>query len=317
MGMNLPWQFIVRLILIGSILGLLGCGEVVVHQTDVRDLPDALDAKGSQLDTRNKVRSFLGKPLLDAQSLGVEVYRIAGRDINIPWVIYPAPLPLPGEKVVGFVLVVYDQNDTVVSLKAENWLSRADWLSRTDFRITARNFQFVSYTGYQEPDTLLAPSVSWKELVRTDVPEGHCSLVLVMGLCPMELVFLDEEKIADLLPGVGECGIASTQTEAYKRFILRNIPLGSHRLRVRQETNMKDQEFETEFTCEEGETIYTLLDVISIRDRWWGQRLDGEIAVTKSPPKRLLGIADLYPILWHAGTWYGPMDGGSDASTHQ
>lgn len=308
-------QVIAGWIYISFVFVLFGCvGSVPIHLTEVRNLPDEVRTKLSIADTRQKVRSILGDPLVDAQSLGVEVYRIAGRDIDIPWAIYPVPLPVPGEKVVGFVLVVYDGNDAVIDLEVENWLS-LDSQSHINFRLTASGFQFLNYRGHLEPDTLLGPSVSWEELARDDIPEGNCSLVLVMGLCPMELVILDEMRIADLPPLRQECELISTRYKYHKRFIQRNIPLGNHRLKVRQEPMVKGPELETVFNCEDGKTVYAVLDAISVGE--WLQRLEGEIAVSKSPPKRLLGIDDLYPILWHAGTWYGPVDGGSDTSTHQ
>jgi hypothetical protein len=216
MDMRMVRQVIAGWIYISFVFVLFGCvGSVPIHLTEVRNLPDEVRTKLSIADTRQKVRSILGDPLVDAQSLGVEVYRIAGRDIDIPWAIYPVPLPVPGEKVVGFVLVVYDGNDAVIDLEVENWLS-LDSQSHINFRLTASGFQFLNYRGHLEPDTLLGPSVSWEELARDDIPEGNCSLVLVMGLCPMELVILDEMRIADLPPLRQECELISTRYKYQK-----------------------------------------------------------------------------------------------------
>lgn len=72
-----------------------------VLPTQVRSMSDEVKVKLSRGDSRQRVRSVLGDPLVDARSHGVEVYRKSGRDLPYFWAILPAPLPWPGRKVTA------------------------------------------------------------------------------------------------------------------------------------------------------------------------------------------------------------------------
>ena len=169
----------------------------------------------------------------------------------------------------------------------------------------------------------MGPSVSWEELAGAAVLEGSCSLVLIMGKCQMEKVFLDNNQIADLSPAVPN-----------GTFVQRNISPGKHRLNIRHEHLFKafgdisdssssknaiqatstgsrygivvnDPTFETVFECESGETVYAELDSVPVRAGCW-PRLDGVITTSNHPTWNVVEMGALHPILWQRGTWYGP-----------
>lgn len=260
----------------------------------------------------HEVRSLLGEPLLDARSLGVEVYRKTGRDINFPWVVYPVPLPVPGQKVMVIVLVAYDDQDVAKEIETGFWIPRHAG-DRPDFWITANSFHFVNNFG-SEPDTLLGPSIPWKGFEKMEVIEGKCALVLLMGECVMEQVWLDDHEIADLSPAGAWCG-EYWDNNFYGTYIRMNISPGMHQLDVRQKE--RHSEFRTAFDCDSGETVYAELTADVIHDIWGGFQLKGDISISKKPTKRLIDMGDLCPILWHQGTWYNITDDGSTASPKQ
>lgn len=318
MEMRIARRVIAGLIISGIALIVSGCGTFKTYPADVRYLPLEVEAKLSRGDTRQKVRSVLGKPLVDARSLGLEVYRQTGRDIDIVLPGVAIPMPSPGEKVIVVVLVAYDEQDLVKEIASKSW-----YPGYGNYSITAGEYSFVNFGGYylfagheRSPDTLLAPATTWDELARLAATEGECAIVLLMGDCPMEEVSLDKSQIIDLSPAGGYCnpdlawvhpipdGGLRKESNYYGTFIRRKITPGSHQLNIRQKTIHGN--FETIFACEQGETIYAELEVHTVDDWWYGSRLEGEISIKKSIPNNVVEMGELRSILWHRGTWYGP-----------
>lgn len=286
-------RVIAGLIISGFVFALSGCigGEGVLRQSPIWVFYDEVNANLSRGDTRQKVRSILGDPLLDAQDYRLEVYRKAGRDIDYMWALVPIPIPLPGDKAELIVLVVYDEDDVVKEIETRVWSA-----SRL-MTVAAGGFHFT--TSSSDTQTLLGPSISWKDLAEMKAVDEKCALVLVNGMCAMGQVSLDDHEIVDLsLADVGCRGYFNGT------FIRKNILSGKHHLSVRQ----KHDEFESEFECESGENVYAELEATFIPDWWHGPRLEGTISINKSPYKNLFDMDTLYPILWHRGFWYGPSD---------
>jgi hypothetical protein len=233
----------------------------------------------------------LGEPLLDARSLGLEVYRKTGRDIDY-LLAFGVPIPTPGDKAIVIVLVVYDEDDVVKEIATRHWAGQLSW------KITAGGFHFT--TNYVSgPQTLLGPSITWKDLAEMKAADGRCALVLVNGMCAMEQVSLGNRIIIDLSPAHRLCRGSLNGT-----YIRMDISPGKHHLSVRK----KHSQFETEFECESEENVYVELEATSIPDWWWGKRLEGAISINKSPYKNLIDMGDLHPIIWHRGVWYRPSD---------
>jgi hypothetical protein len=312
MEIQVVQRVIAGLVLSGFVFVVSGCGAISTHPTDVRNLPLEVEAKLSRGDTRQKVRSVLGKPLIDARSLGLEVYRQTGRDIEIWFPGVPIPMPLPGEKITVVVLVAYDEQDLVKEIASKLWYPGSIY---GNCPITAGEYSFVnsggcySFAGQaRSPDTLLAPAITWEELARLATTEGECAIVLLMGDCPMEEVSLDKSQIIDLSPAGGNCNsklaCVREDNNYYGTFIRRRITPGSHQLNIRQKTIHGN--FEKIFACEQGETIYAELEVHTVDDWWYGSRLEGEISIKKGIPNNVVEMGELRPILWHRGTWYGP-----------
>lgn len=315
---------ITGLLLSGLIIVLAGCGTVKTYPSKARELPDTVGTKLSVGDTRQKVRTLLGEPLIVNKSLGLEVYRLTARDIDVDMVLLPIPIPSPSPyKVTAGALILYDEVDKIkdiaVDAMTEDYYdARETQLQFCSFRISAGGYRFVntSASGCDEPHTLIGPSISRDELSQKKPPAGKCSLVLLMNECPMEIVSLDNMQIADLSPAGAECGgFDSTENYHFWTFIQKNISPGAHSLVVRQRTRIKDHDFKANFECKSGETIYAELDVdveykpVYVFGVKWGSEkyIDGELSVSNSPPQNhITSKSVLSPILWHKEKWYGP-----------
>jgi len=297
---------IIGLIFSGFVIALSGCasGEGVWHRTETRHLPDELRTKLSVGDTRKKVHQVLGEPLLDARKLEVELYRKSGRDIDYMWVwVFYAgvALPAPGQKVIVFVMVSYDERDLVKEITTDFWIPGHSH----DYWATAGGYAFVN-SYYNEPETILAPPFTWRELTDKPVDGNRCTLVLLMGECPMEQISLDATNIIDLSPAGGWCGWdrwEQREHSLYGAFLKKEIAPGSHNLSIRQKT--KKGNFGVNFSCEAGETVIAELQASHTADSTFPNlRLQGEISISKNPIKNPLDIDALHPIIWHQDTWY-------------
>jgi hypothetical protein len=309
MATRLVQRVIAGLFFSGFIFALSGCIPVQVTQTEVRDLPDEVRVKLSRGDTRQKVRSVLGDPLIDVRNIGVEVYLQSGRDIymDIVFVLLRLPVPFPGDKFSVITLVVYDENEVVRDIAADLWSHGSVGETWGDnYGITAGEFSFVNIVK-SKPDTILGPPISWQDLAGMAAPEGSCSLVLVMGDCPMEQVSLDANLIADLSPAGDHCvlnmGSPPRKRHFFGTFIQKAIPVGSHRLSIHQGAG--DSDFETDFECAPGEVIYAEIEVQPWGPAWYGGHVAGSISIRKSIPNNVVEMGKLRQILWRKDTWYG------------
>ena len=336
MKMRIVQRVIAALICSAIVFVLSGCMGPI-KETDVRNMPDEVSAVISIGDSQQKVRSILDTPLIDARSLGVEVYRLTGRDIDVPWVPLPLPIPIPGTKAIAFTLVAYDEHGLVKEIAADVW----DRFDSDFFYITAGGYSVLNVldAGYWNKPlgTLLGPALSYEEFVGQVPREGKCALILLNGICPMDIVTLDKSRIAELsyhgeysripypdrtLPATDGMYCSNqdwpTQTNYFfGTFIRRDINPGSHRLNIRQRWYSTD--FETAFECKSGETVYAVLSASTVYgDFWKPNALEGEISISKRPTEKIIKMGALpkhtrlylpnvfSPIIWHQGTWYLP-----------
>jgi len=353
MGKQLPRRIIAALtlsafvfILSGLVFILAGCGIATVHESELWTFPDEVKKKISVGDTRREARTLLGKPLIDARSLGLEAYVFTGRNVGIPWAIYPVPLPLPLEKVTTAALVLYDEEDKITDIAADGMTRELSDVDDTgfqfcSFRVSAGGYHFFNNdVACAEPETLIGPRITLDQISNETGQPGTCSVVFLMGECPMEMISIDNHQVADLSPAGHECRLRDPNfsrakmkevlpPEVYDRlelmreqrepkflwtFIRKNISPGTHRLSVRQATHVKERDFEHVFDCVSGDTVYVELDASKVRySNWWSPwfEVEGDLVIGNTPTSKFTERAEgLSPVLWHKGSWYGPPQGG-------
>jgi hypothetical protein len=295
------WRVISAFILFLYIGALFGCGIITTRPADTRTLVVEVGESLSIGDSRTRVRSMLGTPLIEATSIGVEVYRRSGRDTDIS--ALPLPIPVPGQVVISNVLITYDEHDLVKEIARDLWIPDHS----TEFLIHANGYSFVNIYD-SKPDTLLAPPLTYDDFTKLPVPENECAIVLLMGECPMEYIRIDNEAVIDLSPAGGYCDYDTHWVRRghnlYGAFVMRYVAPGSHRIDVRQRTKFGD--FNAVFECDAGETVYVELEAKdTVPDTWHGVRLEGALLVSKKPTQIMLDTGIFHLILWHQGNWYG------------
>ena len=116
----------------------------------------------------------------------------------------------------------------------------------------------------------------------------------------MERAPFDGQQVVDLaLENMGLHNLHGT-------FLGIAIGPGKHRLSVQQESYRGD--FEAEFECHGGETVYAELDAFHVSDAWWDTRISGAVTMSRAPPNKHTHREGLRPIIWHHSTWYRELD---------
>ena len=310
------------LVCVVSVFVLNGCADVIgSHRTQVRDMPAKIEHKLSPGDTRQKVRALLGQPLIDSRRLGVEVYQLTGRDLDIIlFAILPAPVP--GTKVIVTVLVVYDHHDIVKNIASGLWENNISKPKLSEVWVNAGGFSFTNLSPHPfiPPDTLIGPPISRKEFTTEPITSGRCALIFLPNDCLNGKVSLDSSLFADFKylgrdlgrgfgRGLGRGGLCFSPSHTkydtfHKLFIRKEIAPGHHELSVHE--RILHGEFERTFVCRQGETHYAQLEVQNIIRNWWVDRLEGSLTINTTVPDRIAEVDELRPILWHRGLWYVP-----------
>ena len=131
---------------------------------------------------RADVHALLGEPWLANEPLGVEVYRLEGKQRNMAVVFAPYPVPLPSfsDKLQVYTLVSYDAEGFVAARASE--YVQAAMPDRPTLVVRAGDLEFV----HERPDTV---SVSLDHYLRTLA--GHtaapaCTLLVGCGGARLE-----------------------------------------------------------------------------------------------------------------------------------
>ena len=287
---------------------LSACGGTLYERET--DLPEYLSKTNSISigETRQKVRSVLGEPLLDLKTLKLEVYRKSGRDIAVLWVFLPwVPVPTWGDKDVAVVLVLYDEQGKIREVSSQLWEGERFGFEAAS--VDAGGFSFVNIS-HKPPATLLSPPITSQDLVNIENNHKLCSLIFVMDRCPMQTIFLDGYEIADF-PNVGAyCDVYGGFHDRFNQILFDallwiQIEPGGHGINIRQrKTSVGD--FEKSFECRPGEIVFTKLRGTQfVPDAWYVRRLEGSIHTTNDITDILSGLEGARFILWHEGSWYG------------
>jgi len=307
MEMRLFQLLIAGLFFSGLVCILPGCGTLYEQKSDVPNFPDEVTSTIAIGDTRQKVHSSLGEPLVDAPDHGLEVYRRSGSDFAVGWIIAPwVPLPIWSDKTVVVVLILYDDQEIVRDISVGTWEQ-----TRHRFETKAVNadgFTFINMS-HKEPATLLSPPISSKGLVASKKDKGTCSLILVGGNCPMEKILLNGHLIADFPYAGFDCSIEDSAYQARRHILKGNllwkrIESGNNKINIRQRMFMGN--FEKTFECKPGEIVYArLIGRKWHREPWTFHHLEGDIHITKDDPDNPTEYDGARFILWHSGTWFG------------
>lgn len=279
---------------------LSACTPDYIHMPiELRDFP--AESRYSHFppfpgDTQEKVLSVLGEPLIDAKKLGIQVFHHIA-----PQGMYYETFDIHGDVHI-FTLVSYDESDSVNSRSH----IRFPWESST----TLNGFSFVGI-GRSMPQTLLGPPFTSKKLLGTVTSISSCTIIFLFTDCPMAKVSVDNVEVIDLgFLGSVYCRQELDQRERrehnyYGTYIKKEIPSGSHKIEMRK--GRWDKKFETNFECDDGETIFTEFAVKGFeKSLWHGIEPVGVISIHKSFPESVIEEDTLRPILWHGGVWYGP-----------
>jgi hypothetical protein len=90
--------------------------------------------------TRDEVHALLGAPWLASEPLGVEVYRLQGKQ-HVLMLIVAVPMPVPGDTIEAYSLVVYGQSGKVTATASD--VVQAEVGGAGNVVLRAGEFQFA------------------------------------------------------------------------------------------------------------------------------------------------------------------------------
>jgi len=180
-------------------LGLTGCATDVQVGKPTIDI-ELVETQAAGIvpgrSNRADVHALLGEPWLANEPLGVEVYRLEGKQRNMAVVFAPYPVPLPffSDKLQVYTLVSYDAEGSVAA-KASEYVQAA-MPDRPTLILQAGDLEFV----HQPPDTL---SVSLDHYLRALA--GHAmapACTLLIGCDGIRLEDADDQAICASAAGL-------------------------------------------------------------------------------------------------------------------
>lgn len=281
----------VAIALTAAAIALAGCAAAMPVGKPSVDMPAEM-ARSAEFDThpstRADVHAKLGEPWLASEALGVEVYRLQGKQHNVLVVFAPWPVPVPNfsDKLEVYTLVVYDA-DGRVAARASGF-AQAPFPEPSTVILRAGEFEFV----HELRDTLSVSLDRYRQLRAASAAGPACTVLAGCDGAPaaevganrycicMANLVLDDGKPrvltmarpaviprsriseADCLnsgPGYSAFGSPGSGACVYTSHTLYPLSLapGSHRLRF--SLKAKDPGAAVELACRSGEVNFATL----------------------------------------------------------
>lgn len=282
-----------------GVVALVGCaGEIPVHESSV---PKQFEQDTTAItigDTdRAALRQLLGQPWVSSEYWQFELFRLAGRDVNLVVTFVPLPLPFmyTTDQEERYLLVQYDANGKVSAFAAS---------VSGDFGYDPQVGEVIVSIGVQgeRPDVFASPQRR-DEYLDTLRGSEHC---LVLVACRGAICY-------DVTPGlIVDRGASRKLPKALlgpSWLTPLMLPPGRHRLEATSTGTYKLQA-ETEFSCTAGDLLYVALDVkldeAEARKQHWFVRapLNSAFSVSHERPEG----SDLRLLIWRDGQWLVPAE---------
>jgi hypothetical protein len=296
---------------------LSGCGGLPIPS----DVPDELETLRLQVTpgqtSRHEVQEILGQPFISSERWPVEVYHArTGRDVTVGIVVIPVWIDT--EEVIVYALVVYDENDVVISIDWDVYEEHSvhfgggsEWRSAL---LEAGDYYFAAAkegAGRGRKEILLARVSENQRALHTRPPPGKCA-VLFFFYDPdyKKKFYIDGERIGEtpLLISTNQSslnGVIGSYNLNLNVFSKALVSEGKHELRVT--TSFKPREFSRKFICEQERIFYVYPQLERIKTKPWGfwrkkYKYKGEIAIHSEPLESHDGWRRL---LFYNGKWLG------------
>jgi hypothetical protein len=310
-------------------IGFGGCSYVSPNPVD--QLPDRSGIILSGRSDGETVRETLGKPLITSRYWGVEVFRDASSQIEIPIAII-VPFGMVKDDVYRYTLVSYDKDQIAkytvsgIHRRPSRWrMTHPIEYENLTLHLQTGDFTFVIEWEDRHETLLVAPARRDVYLERARL-SSQCTAVIGCGTreCS-DTLRVDEEPS---LPLPYRPRVRNADQEAWKLLRLGNLeefkrkaPMlqydtvaalslapGNHTLKAsggrwqRGELGgLLSGEQSITFSCREGEILYVVIDVSAKEYSWWGAKgIEWKIDLQKDMPEF---FADRHLVLYRGDQW--------------
>jgi hypothetical protein len=307
-------------------IGLAGCGDYI-SPNPADQMPDKSGMILSERLGSAKVRNTLGNPLITSRYWGVEVFRDANSQIDIPFAFF-IPFGMLKDDIYRYTLVSYDNEQTAkytasgIHRKQTHWRPPIEYNNVT-IDLHAGDFTFVAelWDGYE---TLLVSPARRDIYLESARQSQQCTVVIGCGTgeCSSKLRVdngptlalpyrlkmqnFDANALELLRQGKHE-DEKSYRTKTFDTVAALSLSPGSHTLTAWGGRWMHSNagpfiggEKSINFSCREGEILYIVIEVSAKEYDWWSTKGVWKIDLLNEMPEF---FADRHLVLYRGDKW--------------
>ncbi len=311
-------------------LGLGGCSWISGFPHD--KLPDRSQLILSGRADIEAVHNTMGNPLLASRYWGVELFRDAGSQTEIP-IAFVIPFAKIKDDIYRYTLVSYDNHYCAESVATGILRKPSAWRSVSPIKhnyltVHLQTPDFTFACGWEDRhETLLAAPPRRDAYLERARFSSQCTAVIGCGTrgcsnnlsidggqslplpCRLRLTNLDPNALTLLREGNKEEYEKRYPTVQYDTVAAISLAPGNHTLKAwggRWQSGTLGGLFSGEksisFSCRQGEIVYIIIDVFAKEYIWWGAKdIQWEIEVHKDMPEI---FADRHLVLYRGDQWF-------------
>jgi hypothetical protein len=284
--------------------GLAGCAYVSSFPFD--ELPDKSGPISSGRLDSGAVRKALGNPLVASRYWGVELFRDASSQTEIPTALF-IPFAMIKDDIYRYTLVSYDKDrvaesaTTGIHRRPPNWRMVSpihnDYLT---LDLHTGNFTFVVEWEDRQQETLFVTPIRRDAYLERARFSSHCTALIGCGTheCSDEL-WLDGGPSLPL----------PCRLKQYDSVAALNLAPGNHTLKASgghwqhgKVAGLLSGEQSIHFSCRKGEIVYLAIDVSVQEYSWWGAKgVEWKINLQKDMPEIFV---DRHLLLYRGDKWF-------------
>jgi hypothetical protein len=312
-------------------LGLAGCAYVSPNPAATK-LPDKSGAVLPGQSNGESVRKTLGSPIITSRYWGVEVFRDASSQVEVPLAVI-APTGWMKDAIFRYTLVVYDTNGVAESTATGIHRKPSGWRTASPIeygnltlQMQAGDYTFVCEWEDRHETLLVSPArrnVYLEQARRSSQATvvigcgiGECASKLRVDNgptlplpCRLKAQNLDAKARALLREGKQEEYDKAYPTKTYETVAALSLAPGNHTLKAWGGRWQRDKlaglfsgEHSVTISCEAGEILYVVIDVSAKEYSWSGANdVEWRIEQHKEMPE-FFGNRQF--LLYRGGQWF-------------
>ena len=307
-----------------------GCGSYVSQNPADRMTDRSGAIMSGRLDSK-AVRNILGNPLITSSYWGVEIFRDANSQIEIPIAIV-IPFAMVKDDIYRYTLVSYDNEQIAkgsasgIHRRPTQWrMTRPIEYENLTLHLQTGDFTFV-VQWEDRYETLLVTPARRDAYLKQARLSSQCTVVIGCGTaecsdklrlddgpvlplpCRLKVQNFDANALKLLWQGKQEEYEKAYPIKTYDTVAALSLAPGSHTLKAWGGHWQRDKlaglfsgEKSITFSCRQGEILYIVIDVSAKEYSWWGAKgIEWKIDLQNKMPEF---FTDRHLVLYRSDQW--------------